>query len=87
MNTPIEISNLADYINQIDQITDPEKSYLYRGQENAAWRVTSSAYRRLEKQTETGTSEQQSDTETDLLLETESNIEPNLLTDLFVAVI
>lgn len=84
MNTPIEISNLADYINQIDQITDPEKSYLYRGQENEAWRVTSSAYRRLEKQTETGTSEQQSDTETDLLLETESNIEPNLLTDLFV---
>ena len=50
MNTPIEISNLADYINQIDAITDPEKSYIYRGQENEAWRVTSSAYRRLEKQ-------------------------------------
>lgn len=50
MNTPIEISNLADYINQIDQITDPEKKYLYRGQENEAWRVTSSAYRRLENQ-------------------------------------
>ncbi len=47
MNTPIEISNLADYINQIDEITDPEKSYLYRGQENETWRVTSSAYRRL----------------------------------------
>ena len=50
MNTPIEISNLADYINQIDEIINPEKSYLYRGQENEAWRVTSSAYRRLEKQ-------------------------------------
>ena len=50
MNTPIEISNLADYINQIDKITDPKKSYIYRGQENEAWRVTSSAYRRLEKQ-------------------------------------
>ena len=50
MNTPIEISNLADYINQIDETTDPEKSYIYRGQENEAWRVTSSAYRRLEKQ-------------------------------------
>ena len=47
MNTPIEISSLADYINQIDEITDPEKSYLYRGQENETWRVTSSAYRRL----------------------------------------
>ncbi len=47
MNTPIEISNLADYINQIDNITHPKKSYLYRGQEGEAWRVTSSAYRRL----------------------------------------
>lgn len=50
MNTPIEISNLAEYINQIDKITRPEITYLYRGQENEAWRVTSSAYRRLEKQ-------------------------------------
>ena len=50
MNTPIEISSLADYISQIDKITRPETRYLYRGQENEAWRVTSSAYRRLEKQ-------------------------------------
>ena len=47
MNIPIEISNLTEYINQIDEITDPEKSYLYRGQENETWRVTSSAYRRV----------------------------------------
>ena len=47
MNTPIEISSLAEYINQIDEITHPEKNYLYRGQENEVWRVTSSAYRRL----------------------------------------
>ena len=47
MNTPIEISNLIEYINQIDEITDSEKSYLYRGQEDETWRVTSSAYRRL----------------------------------------
>ena len=47
MNTPVEIASLADYINQIDAITDPEKSYLYRGQENETWRITSSAYRRL----------------------------------------
>ena len=47
MNTPIEISNLADYINHIDKITRPEIKYLYRGQEDEAWRVTSSAYRRL----------------------------------------
>ena len=47
MNTPIEISSLAEYINRIDEITHPEKSYLYRGQENETWHVTSSAYRRL----------------------------------------
>ena len=47
MNTPIEISSLADYINLIDEITDPDINYLYRGQENEAWHVTSSAYRRL----------------------------------------
>ena len=47
MNTPIEISSLTEYINQIDEITHPEKSYLYRGQEDETWRVTSSAYRRL----------------------------------------
>lgn len=46
-NTPIEILSLAEYINRIDEITDPGVNYLYRGQENAAWRVTSSAYRRL----------------------------------------
>ena len=50
MNTSIEISSLTEYINQIDEITRSEKSYLYRGQENEAWRVSSSAYRRLEKQ-------------------------------------
>ncbi|MYB01011.1 FRG domain-containing protein [Candidatus Poribacteria bacterium] len=47
MNTLIEISSLTEYINQIDEVTHPEKSYLYRGQEDEAWRVTSSAYRRL----------------------------------------
>ena len=50
MNEPIEISNLADYINQINIITDSEKSYLYRGQENEEWQVNSSAYRRLQRQ-------------------------------------
>ena len=48
MHGQIEISSLADYINQIDTITYPEKSYLYRGQENEDWQVNSSAYRRLE---------------------------------------
>ena len=47
MHTPIEISSLTEYINQIDEITRPETSYLYRGQEDEAWQVTSSAYRRL----------------------------------------
>ena len=50
MNEPIEISDLADYINQINIITDSEKSYLYRGQENEEWQVNSSAYRRLQRQ-------------------------------------
>lgn len=50
MNTSIEISSLADYINLIDEITDPDINYLYRGQENEAWHVTSSAYRRLASQ-------------------------------------
>lgn len=61
MNTPIEISNLADYINQIDNITHSEKSYLYRGQENEVWRVTSSAYRRLVSGAETAEEEHGSD--------------------------
>lgn len=50
MNTQIEISSLSEYIDLVDGITDPDRKYLYRGQENAAWRVTSSAYRRLAKQ-------------------------------------
>ena len=48
MNEPIEVSSLVDYINQINIITDSEKSYLYRGQENQEWQINSSAYRRLE---------------------------------------
>ena len=50
MNGKIEISSLADYISQIDKITAAEKSYLYRGQENEDWQVSSSGYRRLERQ-------------------------------------
>ena len=86
MNTPIEISNLTDYINQIDEITHPEKIFLYRGQENEAWRVTSSAYRRLIKQSDTVTDmlEQQTDMDPDLLLEPEPDAETGLLVDLFV---
>lgn len=48
MNEPIEISNLADYINEINTITHSNKIYLYRGQENEEWQGNSSAYRRLE---------------------------------------
>ena len=50
MNEPIEISDLADYIKKINAITDSEKSYFYRGQENEEWQVNSSAYRRLNKE-------------------------------------
>lgn len=47
MNTPIEISNLSEYFDCIKQITAPNKSYLYRGQENADWKIQSSGYRRI----------------------------------------
>ena len=50
MNEPIEISDLAGYVTQINAKTESEKNYLYRGQENEEWQVNSSAYRRLEKQ-------------------------------------
>lgn len=49
MNDSIEISSLADYIDRINDITDPEVNYIYRGQRNAEWRVSSSAYHRLLK--------------------------------------
>lgn len=47
MNTPIHITNLTDYINTINEITEPNTSYLYRGQENADWLINSSGYRRV----------------------------------------
>ena len=48
MNSPIEISDLEDYITHIVKIATSAKSHLYRGQEDKEWRVTSSAVRRLE---------------------------------------
>ncbi len=50
MNTPTEITNLNEYINCINKITEPGKNYLYRGQENVEWTVNSSAYRRVLKE-------------------------------------
>ncbi len=44
-----KISDLAGYINRVKAETDLEKNYLYRGQENEAWQVNSSAYCRLNK--------------------------------------
>lgn len=74
MNTVIEISSLPQYIDEIEQITDSGVSYLYRGQENAEWQVTSSAYRRLEKQIEFGNPP----------IDFQLNPETNLSYDLFV---
>ena len=74
MNTPTEISSLPEYINLIDQLTNPGASYLYRGQENAEWRVNSSAYRRLLKM-------QTSAETTSLEMQTDADI--GLLADLF----
>lgn len=69
MNTPIEISSLTEYIDLIVNLTDLGANYLFRGQENAAWQVNSSAYRRLKKQidVETGSLEIETDVETGLL--------------------
>lgn len=61
MDQPIEIADLADYINRIDAITDLGKSYLYRGQEDEEWQVNSSAYRRLKDKA--APSEQESERE------------------------
>lgn len=47
MNTPREISNLTEYIDYTNELTEPGRNYLYRGQENADWTVNSSAYRRV----------------------------------------
>ena len=52
MNSPIEIADLEDYIGYIGNIATSEKSHLYRGQEDAEWRVRSSALRRLELEEE-----------------------------------
>ncbi len=52
MNSPIEIADLEDYIGYIGDIATSEKSHLYRGQEDAEWRVRSSALRRLELEEE-----------------------------------
>lgn len=53
MNTPIQITNLKDYIDKINEITELGVSYLYRGQENADWLITCSGYRRvLQEQTD-----------------------------------
>ncbi len=86
MNSPIKISNLTDYIHRIDEITNPEKSYLYRGQEDEAWQVTSSAYRRLVRQTGTasGLLETQTDSEHSSLSEGQTEAELGALVDLFV---
>ena len=48
MNSPTEISDLKKYIAHIDKIVTAGKSFLYRGQEDQEWRVTCSAFRRLE---------------------------------------
>jgi len=50
MNTPTKITNLNEYIDCINKITEPGKNYLYRGQENVEWTVNSSAYRRVLKE-------------------------------------
>ena len=86
-NTPIEILSLAKYINQIDEITDSGEDYIYRGQEDAAWRITSSAYRRLlagQTDPETGSLEIiQPDPETSSL-KIQPDTETGLLPYLFV---
>lgn len=61
MNTPLQITNLTNYIDKINEISELGVSYLYRGQENADWIVNSSAYRRI--------SQEQTDVDPDSLVE------------------
>ncbi|MYF98857.1 FRG domain-containing protein [Candidatus Poribacteria bacterium] len=56
MNTPRKISNLTEYIDYINELTETGGNYLYRGQENADWTVNSSAYRRVFKEQPDATS-------------------------------
>lgn len=46
------ITNLADYIAEINKIAVPnaDDRYIYRGQKNAAWHIQSGALRRLQKE-------------------------------------
>ena len=46
------ITNLADYIAEINKIAVPnsENRYIYRGQKNATWHIQSGALRRLKKE-------------------------------------
>lgn len=86
MNTPIEISSIKEYIDLIDQHTDPGTSCLYRGQENADWQVNCSAYRRLLKiQTiiETSSLEIQIDVNTNQA-EIQTDADIGFLEDVFV---
>ena len=60
MNTLIKVTDLTDYIDHTDEITEQGISYIYRGQENEDWIVRSSGYRRVIE-------DQQSDADPDFL--------------------
>ena len=51
-STQEPITNLADYITEINDIAVPndDSRYLYRGQKNATWHIQSGALRRLQKE-------------------------------------
>ena len=51
-DTQESITNLADYIAEINTIAVPtdDNRYIYRGQKNATWRIQSGALRRLQKE-------------------------------------
>ena len=51
-STQEPITNLADYIAEINKITVPtdDNRYIYRGQKNETWHIQSGALRRLQKE-------------------------------------
>ena len=51
-STQEPMTNLADYITEINKITVPngDNRYIYRGQKNEYWRIRSGALRRLQKE-------------------------------------
>lgn len=50
-NAQLPITNLADYITEVNQLASRNRNhrYVYRGQKDASWPIRSGTVRRLQK--------------------------------------